>query len=174
MPNYNYILILWVLALGLELLPTPTSPTPKSWTVTNPLSGLLLISPLNITPRPFAPFPTAKKVPTSGVGGWESLERVLCHLSWWLRLDKRADEGSDISSLVPYRNEGRRGHTVPVDTGSMIVRSGFAGRNLVLSINRFKSGSAWLINLVLYGHLESAQAFFDCGIRTAYGHQVRE
>lgn len=32
--------------------------------------------------------------------------------------------------------------TGPVDTGSIIVKSGFEGRNLVLSINRFKSGSA--------------------------------
>jgi len=55
--------------LGLELLPTPTSPTPKSWTLISPRSGLLLTSPLNITPKPFAPFPTARNVSTSGVGG---------------------------------------------------------------------------------------------------------
>jgi hypothetical protein len=48
------------------------------------------------------------------------------------------------TSVHQYQIETRGGgaHTVPVDTGSMIVRSGFAGRNLVLSINRFKSGSA--------------------------------
>jgi hypothetical protein len=50
----------------------------------------------------------------------------------------------DLSSVYQYHTEqkGEGGLTVPVDTGSMIVRSGFAGRNLVLSINRFKSGSA--------------------------------
>ena len=52
----------------------------------------------------------------------------------------------DLTSTHQYHvgTKGREhgGLTVPVDTGSMIVRSGFAGRNLVLSINRFKSGSA--------------------------------
>jgi len=50
----------------------------------------------------------------------------------------------DLSSVYQYHTEQKEegGLTVPVDTGSMIVRSGFAGRNLVLSINRFKSGSA--------------------------------
>jgi hypothetical protein len=47
------------------------------------------------------------------------------------------------------------GLTGPVDTGSMIVKSGVAGLKLALSINRFKSGSACAINFVLYGHLGS-------------------
>lgn len=73
----NYSLIL-ALPLPFARLVTSTSPKPKSLTCTAGPSARFLTSPRSITPSPFAPFPTARNVPTSGLGGWYSLDSVLC------------------------------------------------------------------------------------------------
>lgn len=49
--------------------------------------------------------------------------------------------------------DGGKELTDCVETGSRIVRSPVDSLNLTLSMNRFRSGSAWLMSLVLYGHL---------------------
>lgn len=49
--------------------------------------------------------------------------------------------------------EGGRTLTGCVETGSRIARSPVDSLNFTLSMNRFRSGSAWLMSLVLYGQL---------------------